>query len=540
MTWRGRIALLWGVVSLAGALALAGAPGVSREEARTLATGRQVAGHLTRAPADPGAARRGLAALSGEAHRPLLAEAWHGFLAEGGARLGLGPLRGARLGAALVLALLAALLSLAAFDLTGTAGALLAPALVLLAPRPLALGLSATPDLLGALLWFAALGAFLRSLDAPTRLARTRAGAAAGLLSGLAAAARPDLWTLLPIFAAHWLLGRLHLWRLSRLAPAPLEADPPGPPGPPEDWAARLRRVPTAVAAAATLGPALCAAAYPWLLADPLHRVLPALAEAHGAGAPQPVPSLLLAAAALPAPLLLLLSVGLIHAGQRLVRALGAGDGRTVRTEALLLLAALTPLALAAAGLAPRRPGLAPVIQALPVLALLGARALSALARRAWPARRRALAGAVGLLVIYPGLRSAVRTFPLGASAWGEAVGGAPGAAALGWPRQDGGEAAVAVLASVSEHAVPGASILWLGVEQEAVARYQAAGLLRADLARAEDAAAADLAVVARGAGSRDGEYQAWDALGSTRAETGAYLDEVPLVQVFARPGAWR
>jgi len=98
----------------------------------------------------------------------------------------------------------------------------------------------------------------------------------------------------------------------------------------------------------------------------------------------------------------------------------------------------------------------------------------------------------------------------------------------------------VAVLASVSEHAVPGASILWLGVEQEAVARYQAAGLLRADLARAEDAAAADLAVVARGAGSRDGEYQAWDALGSTRAETGAYLDEVPLVQVFARPGAWR
>jgi hypothetical protein len=98
----------------------------------------------------------------------------------------------------------------------------------------------------------------------------------------------------------------------------------------------------------------------------------------------------------------------------------------------------------------------------------------------------------------------------------------------------------VAVLSSVSIHAVPGARIWWLGVEPAAVARYQRAGLLRADLALAQGAAEADLAVVARTGGSRDQEYQAWDALGSWRAEAGAYLDEVPLVQVFARPGAWR
>ena len=537
MTWRGRLALLWSLSALAGALAAAGAPGVGREEARSLSAGRQAAGLLVRAPGDPGAALRGLTALSGEAGRPLLAEALHGFLAEGGERLGLGPLRGARLGAALLLALLAALLSLAGFDLAGAAGGLLAPALLLLSPRVAALGLAATPDLLAALLWFLALGAFLRSLDAPTRLGRTRAGTAAGLLVGAAAGTRPDLWTLLPLFAAHWLLGRLHLWRLARLAPRPLEEEAPGPP---EDWAARLRRVPTAVGASATLGPALTLACWPWLWSDPVRRIPAALVAAHGVGAPLPFQPLLLAAAALPAPLVLVLALGLAHAGLRLARALSAADGRAVRTEALLLLGAGLPLALAAAGLAPRRAGLAPVVQALPVLALLGARALTALARLVWPARRRALAAALGLVVLYPGLRSLVCTFPTGSAAWGELVGGAPGAAALGWPRQDGGEAARAILPALASHAVPGARVLWLGVAPEAAARYRRAGLVRPDLTDAADAATADLAVVARSGGPRDAEYAAWDALGSARAEVGVYLDEVPLVQVFARPGAWR
>lgn len=541
MTWRGRIALGWALLAFGGAVALGGSAGMGSEEARTLATGRQVAGHLTRAPADPAAALRALTAISGEARRPLLTEAFHGFLAEGGERAGLGALRGARAGAALALALLAALLALGAFDAAGVTAAVLAPAILLLSPRVVALGLAATADLPGALLWFAALGAFLRSLDAPTRLLRTRAGTAAGLLVGLAAATRPDLWVLLPLFAAHWLLGRLHLWRLARRAPALLESGPTDPPGPPAEWSARLRRVPTAVGAAALLGPLTCAAAFPWLLGDPLHRLLPALAAAHGAGLPLAQPPLLLAAAALPAPLLLLFLVGLVHSAQRLARALRAADGRVVRTEALFLLAALVPLALAGAGLAPRRAEpLAPLLQALPVLALLGARALVGMARRAWPGRRRALAAAVGLLVLYPGLRAAVRTFPLGSATWGEAAGGAPGAAARGWPRQDGGAAAIAILPALADHAVPGARVLWLGVDPEAVARYRRAGRLRADLVDAPDAAGADLAVVARSGGSRDAEYVAWEALGSARAEAGTYLDEVPLVQVFARPGAWR
>ncbi|MBL0278487.1 MAG: hypothetical protein IPQ24_20865 [Anaeromyxobacter sp.] len=537
MTWRSRIAAGWLLVALGAGAWLAGAPGVPTGEARTLADGRQVAGLLVRAPRAPAEAARGLEALSAGARRPLLAEALHGFAAEGGERLGLGPLRGARLGAVVVTALLAALLSLAAFDLAGLTGALLAPALLLLWPRQVSASLLATPDQAGALLWLAALASAARSLDAPTRLARTRAGTWTGVLTGAAAAVRPDLWTLLPLLATHWLLGRLHLWRLARRAPAPLElpADEPV-----ESWAARLRRVPTALGAAALLGPALAALAYPWLWGAPLPRALAALPLAHGAGTPLPVNPLLLAAAAVPAPLLLLALLGLAHAAVRLLRAMASGDGRVARTEALWLLGAGVPLTLAGAGLAPRGPGLTPLVHALPVLALLGARVVEALARLAWPSRQAALAAALGLAALYPGLRAAALAFPHGASAWGELVGGAPGAAGLGWPRQDGGEAVRALLPALVAHAPPGTRVAWLGVAPEAVARYRRAGLLPASLLDAPSADQADLVVAALGGAPRDALQEAWQALGSARAEAGVYLDEVPLAQAFARAGGWR
>jgi hypothetical protein len=537
MTPRFRIALGWAAAAFLIGLLLAGWPGVSSPEEATLQAGRTAAGLVTRAPTDPAAALRGLTALSGELRGPLLAEVLHGFAAEGGERLRLGPLRGARLGAMLVSALLAGLLALAGFDLAGAAGALLAPAVLFLSPRLLAQGITATPDLLAALLWLAAVLAFLRSLEAPTRLERTRIGAWTGLLVGLGAAIRPDLWVLLPILALHALLGRLHLWRLARSAPAPLEVPPAEPR---EDWAARLRRVPTALAAAASLGPAVALGATPWLWGDPLRRALPALRLAHGAGQPASVNAALLAAAALPAPVVLLALLGLGHALFRLVRAIRRDDGHESRVEMLLLLAAGVPLALAAAGLAPRRPGLGPLLHALPVLALLGGRALRSLARLAWPARRHALTALLGLLLLYPGLRSAVSTFPLGASAYGELAGGAPGAAGRGWPRQDGGEAARSAIPALAEHAVPGARVIWIGVPPGAVTRYRSAGLLRADLLDAADLDAADVAVVARSGGPRHEEFAAWRALGSARAEAGVYLEEVPLAQVFARPGAWR
>ena len=65
-------------------------------------------------------------------------------------------------------------------------------------------------------------------------------------------------------------------------------------------------------------------------------------------------------------------------------------------------------------------------------------------------------------------------------------------------------------------------------------------GQLRPDLAWAEGPEAADLAIVALDGASRDDEYRAWAALRTAHPSAGAYLDEVPLVLVYARGGAWR
>jgi hypothetical protein len=106
--------------------------------------------------------------------------------------------------------------------------------------------------------------------------------------------------------------------------------------------------------------------------------------------------------------------------------------------------------------------------------------------------------------------------------------------------RQDGGEAAAAVLEAINARARRGARIWWPRTAPEAVNAWTRDGRLRADLLRADGPELADLAVVALDGASRDDEYRAWAALRTARASAGAYLDEVPLVLVYARSGAWR
>jgi hypothetical protein len=52
--------------------------------------------------------------------------------------------------------------------------------------------------------------------------------------------------------------------------------------------------------------------------------------------------------------------------------------------------------------------------------------------------------------------------------------------------------------------------------------------------------AEADVALVPVAGKPRDEEYRAWAALRSSTPVAGAFLDEVPLGWVYARPGAWR
>jgi hypothetical protein len=242
-----------------------------------------------------------------------------------------------------------------------------------------------------------------------------------------------------------------------------------------------------------------------------------------------------------PATILWASAGGLVHAVARAARAaLPAGRGSDARDDLLLALAACAPLAASALGLGPLASGVRPWLPAMPFLALLGARSLVHAASAAWPARRAPLLAAMSVLVLWPALRQTAHAFPAGAAAWNELAGGTPGAATLEVQRQDGGEAAAAVLEAVNARARQGARIWWPSTAREAVTAWTRDGRLRADLAWADGPEAADLAIVALDGASRDDEYRAWAALRTARPSAGAYLDEVPLAFVYARSGAWK
>ncbi|HEX9051031.1 MAG TPA: hypothetical protein VF841_10900, partial [Anaeromyxobacter sp.] len=168
------------------------------------------------------------------------------------------------------------------------------------------------------------------------------------------------------------------------------------------------------------------------------------------------------------------------------------------------------------------------------------ARTIATASVLAWPRRATTVLASVALLVLYPGLRAAAASFPLGTSAWNELAGGAPGAASAGLPRQDGGDAAARVLPALNDRARPGARVWWPGVSAAAVDAYARDGRIRSDLSMASGPEEADVAVVALDGGSRDAEYRAWAGLRTARPAAGVYQDDVALALVYARPGAWR
>jgi len=509
-------AISWAALTFVVLLALGGGPGVSRDEAAVLAASDPALaiGGEGPAPAPP------LAPALSAATRVLLAPA------------GVPSLRGARAATALVGAILSAAMVALAWEL-GPATALLAPALFWAAPRHLHAGLVAGPDLLLAALALGLALAWRRAFSEAEPRRRVRAALFTGALLGAALAARADGWVLGLALALE--AG------LSRALRLPTPAD-----------AARPRATRTALVALAVAGPLLLVAAWPALLSSPAARAaalgLPsrgAAAFALGGAASSPLLSaafpLAIAGLTVPFALLLVLAAGLVHAAVRLGRAL---SGRAPREEArpvlLLLLLALTPLAAAAAGIAPRVGGVRPFLHAMPFLAILAARALVHAARMAWPSRAAPLAASLALLVLWPALRTSAHFHPTGRAAWNELAGGAAGAASMGLPRQEGGEAAARLLEVVAERARGGARVYWPTSSPAAVRTLARDGRLRADLATAAAPEEADLAIVTLDGAGRDGEYRAWSAFRTARPVAGVYVDEVPLGFVYAAPGAWR
>jgi hypothetical protein len=527
------IALAAALATCAALTPLAGAPGISRDEAGVIETaGRgRFAAPLASVPTDLAPPAPPLAAQA--------ATLAHGLFSG----LGVSPVRAWRLGTVAFAAVLSALLALGGHALAGAAGAVLAPLLFWLVPRHLHAGLVATPDLAAAALWLATAWAYRGAARAAGAAAQRGMAVAAGLLFGAALAARADAWILLAALALHAMFAPL-LSRASR----PVEATDRHEVA----TVVRSRGGLLALAAMGLLGPAILVAVWPWLWADLPGRLSAALAPGRApaagawdflgaplAGRPPAGYAVAVTALTLPAAILWTYAGGLLHA---LAHAAHAARARVanVRDDLLLLLAAAGPFAASALGLGPVAAGVRPWLPAMPFLALLGARALVSAASAAWPARRAPLVAAVSVLVLWPALRQTAHAFPAGAAAWGELAGGTPGAASLGLQRQDGGEAAAAILEDVNARAPHGARIWWPRTAREAVRAWARDGRLRPDLAWAEGPEGADLAIVALDGSSRDDEYRAWAALRTARASAGVYLDEVPLVLVYARNGAWR
>ena len=450
--------------------------------------------------------------------------------------LGLSHAQGYRFGAFLLAALLTFVLSLFGHDLAGRPGALLAPALFWLVPRHFYHAHPAALDMPVTALWLATVFAYRKSLlGRGDGRAYLRWSLATGALFGAAVAVKHNGWFLPPLLLAHWLATHSAAVRRGALAE-------------------RLRAVPLAFPCMALLGPLVLLLAWPWLWHHPLERLREYFAFHLGhENYPwmylgtllrrPPFPVLypyVVTALTVPAASLAAMAGGIAHSLRRLWLAVrGTGDA-SISDEVLLLVNALFPMALIAWPTVPHFGGVKHWLPAMPFLALLGARALATAGRRLWPARPALVTGALAALALVPAAWSVAHVHPFGTAAYNEIAGGAPGAASLGMQRQFWGDDMVAVLGAINVHAAPGAHVWYQEASVAATWAYQRDGRLRGDLVRVEGPEEADISVWQYHQEFRDKEFSTWTQFRTARPVTGTYLDEVPLVQVYARPGAWR
>ncbi|MCA1826588.1 MAG: hypothetical protein ABR567_00565 [Myxococcales bacterium] len=139
--------------------------------------------------------------------------------------------------------------------------------------------------------------------------------------------------------------------------------------------------------------------------------------------------------------------------------------------------------------------------------------------------------------VLLPGAWQIVHLHPYGTSAYGELAGDVPGAATLGMQRQYWSNNVTAVLPWLNAHCPPGARVYFHEVNVESYRAYILSGMLRGDIRYAGGPADADYVALQWHREFRDREPETWNAFGTHRPATGLYLDEVPQIVVYARPG---
>ncbi len=519
---RRLIPLLWALLTFAVAWKTAPAVGFSRDEGVYFVAAESYAGWWRGALEHPGRALARIDAHFAVNHEhPALAKEVFGFthaLLTDGLALA-SHSQGFRAGAFLFAALLSFLLARAGFALAGPGGALLAPALFWAAPRHFYHSHPAVFDLATAALWFAVVWSYRGSLAGGWRRAILPA-----LVFGAALGVKHNAWFLPPLLLVHWVAVRL----LDR---------------------ARAPPFPRALPLMVLVGPLVFLASWPWLWPDPFGRIAAYLAfHLHHENyawlyfgtllrePPFPVAyPFVVTALTVPGAVLACMLGGFAQACWRAARVAGA-----LSDELLLALNALFPIALIGWPTVPHFGGVKHWLPAMPFLALLGARALVSAGRALAPRRPWLVTAPLAALALVPAAWSVARQHPFGTAGYNDLAGGPPGAASLGLERQFWGDDVRAVLPAVNAHAAPGARIWWQEATSLDVRAYRRDGLLRADLREAEGPEDADLSLWQHHREFMDKEFRTWTELGTRRPVAGAWLEEVPLVEVYAREGAWR
>jgi 4-amino-4-deoxy-L-arabinose transferase-like glycosyltransferase len=155
-------------------------------------------------------------------------------------------------------------------------------------------------------------------------------------------------------------------------------------------------------------------------------------------------------------------------------------------------------------------------------------------ARWRWLTPQRALAG-LAVLVGASGFIATARVYEFGTSAYAEAAGGLPGAASLGMQRQYWANNLTGVLDWLNQNLRPGERVYLHENHGMQVSDYLRNGMLRRDLSFVGGPFEADTVVYQYHQEFREAEFNAWQALGTTRPVYGLYLDETPQIVIYRR-----
>ena len=153
------------------------------------------------------------------------------------------------------------------------------------------------------------------------------------------------------------------------------------------------------------------------------------------------------------------------------------------------------------------------------------------------PAWRRAAPWLLGASVVVAPAVETLRAHPWGLSAYTPLVGGASGAASLGFNRGFWGYTTGSLVDELNARVPPGGSVYIHDTAWDAWRMLQRDGRLRADLRVAASPAGADAAIYHHEQHMSGVEQQIWIALGTTTPAAVRGLDGVPIVWLYLRRG---